>query len=281
MLRNRMLLAIVAGLSLCLAGSPALALTIGVSFVDNTTDNDSGANEQANSSAALSGSSPVVLANTIGATGSVSTRAAGFTASQEQDGGITQSIDYAVTYTVTAPASVVYDITFSPEFHARLTNADQGDVPGDSSSVSVLSAALSQNASSISDSLDLSGGTNTSPGTANVDSTATQNLTGLSGNNTFVLTYTGSVHTQSFDAVLCSGTTYNSVLWGMDGPFGPACSGSADNWDDYTVAAALDADGLFTPAAVTITAVPEPGTLLLVGAGLLGLAMTGRRPSQA
>jgi hypothetical protein len=122
-------------------------------------------------------------------------------------------------------------------------------------------------------------GTRSTAGTTNVDVTKSQTITGLTGTNTFELRYTGAAFgsADSSAGAFCNDNTANAALWGMDGTLsGYSCSALNPN-DNYGTTAERDADGFFVPATVTITTVPEPGTLLLLGAGLIGLAAQGRK----
>lgn len=277
MMRKNTLLLAATGLALALASGPASALTMTVTRTNSTTDNDNSANEDADTSGSVTGS-PVVLADVVSATGSATTRGAGYAESFDQNAGIVQTVDYTGTFAVTASANVTYSITFNNALHGLLKIADElADESGDVASISTMAAVLKQDAVTIGDVLDLSGGSRSTAGSTNVDDTAAQTITGLTGSHTFTVRYTGSVTATSVGATLCANQTEAAALWGANGAFGAYCNAPAD-WDEYGSTAARDADGIFLGATVVITSVvPEPGTALLLGAGLLGLAVQGRK----
>jgi len=287
MTRNRLLLAMVAGISLCLAGGSATALTIDPSGTTDTTSDD-GPTAGASAGSTVDGGSigSDTIADLVGEIASVTPRVRGHAADVDSQ-GIVQTIDVSFVYEITAPNDVVYDITFSPEFHGILKIADNlADESGDGASFQALKAEL--NGSFIAD-LDLGSFTSrTTDGFTTADFVATgHTISGASGNNTFTLDYSVNLADNPilFEA-LSAGETGNvnfgdctqaGAMWGQDSPLSPSsCSGSAD-FLDYNSAANRAADGLFGAATVEITAVPEPGTLLLVGSGLAGLAVVGRR----
>lgn len=268
---------------LALSGGPAQALSITLTrSTAATSDNDNHGDEDAGVSSSTLTSDPVSVADTLGSSGTISARFAGHAESASQNGaGLTQSIDVSVSFTVTPGVlGQVYSIAFAPEFHGLLSLDDgNADESGDSASFSVLSAVLTMDGNPVSNTLHLGTGTTTrtTNGTTNVDRTASQTITGLTGIHTFELRYTGTATAISQDGIGCDNNTAAAALWGMSGTLGGYLCSQLDGNDNYATTAARDADGLFTPATVTITTVPEPGAMLLLGSGLFGLGIAGRR----
>jgi hypothetical protein len=96
-------------------------------------------------------------------------------------------------------------------------------------------------------------------------------LTGLSGTTTlnFVVDWTsGADNTQNDEA---------AVLLGLNEAGGPVGGVSAGEYGALSPARVAADDGHFITVSATVTAIPEPGTLVLLGMGLAGLAAHRRR----
>ncbi len=232
------------------------ALTVGRSYSNGTSDNDNSTLEDASRSTSGIGSSSGVV-DTVGATSS----ALGYRFTGQVAGGnggdIVQTINVSVIWTVTAEIWEEYSIGFTPEFHAYMNIEDGGlfQEDGDGIWFSTLQATLKVNGSAVGDSLNMSGGSRTTKGSSTLNRTDSQTLSGYTGNNTFELIYTGTVTATSKAGVL-GNDTYVYGSWGNAG----ILSGT---FDDYS----SSADGMFVDATVTLNAVPEPASALMVLAG--------------
>ncbi|MBL7016338.1 MAG: PEP-CTERM sorting domain-containing protein [Kiritimatiellales bacterium] len=249
--------------------SSALLVTRGYS--NTTTDNDNDTKEDASSSTASIGASSSTLSSEGSSSGNMGYRFVG-QAAAHGTGYLTQSINVTATWTVAAEDWEEYSVNFSPSLAALLNIYDWStDETDDQSVFPSLSSTLRVNGSVVSDTLDgLTGYTRTTDGSYNLNRSDSQTLSGYTGNNTFSLQLTGTVVVDAHaDGGLFDNPTGNAVLWGQNGTLNFA---DDPNFDNYSTTAALDADGLFVDANITLDAVPEPASalMLVVGAGLIG-----------
>jgi hypothetical protein len=257
------------------------ALVINTSSSNSTSDNDSTTNGDAGRGRSTIGSTGATV-DTVGNNAELGYRFTGYNAgrgvdnSGQQAEGIVQDVDVTVTWSIVAESWEEYSFKLNPEFHAFLNILDEGlfQESGDIVSVSGFSAVLKRNGGTVGNTLDLSGGStgdrNATP--LNVDDTASQLFSGLSGNNTFELRYTATITATWKLAGAQDNRTANAVLWGQNGTMGG--DSFANNFDEYSISSEDPSeDGLFVPATVTLNAVPEPASvlMLLFGGGVIAL----------
>lgn len=256
------------------------ALTVSTSYINSTSDDDNTDNGAAgNGQATIGGTSTSVDA--VGNSSDLGYRFTGYNAGRgvwnftQQAESIVQSVNITVTWDIYAESWETYSFTLNPELHAFLNILDDNNSEsGDIASVSTFSAVLKKNGSTILNSLDLSGASISTVGSSNVNDTATQVFTGLTGDNTFSITYTGTVTATWKIAGIQDNRTADAVLWGQNGTM--AGDSFPSNFDEYGTSTDRLADGLFVPATVTLDAIPEPASLLLIGAGAVFLRLLRR-----
>jgi hypothetical protein len=275
---RRMLLLPMAG-ALLLAGS-AQALTIstaiatgGTNSADNKVDTltDYRENRSSTSLPDSGGTTPDLVGNSVNAQG----RYAAMTAA---DSGIftnltrTATHNYSITFTITAPVWTTYDVTINTARIGALTRVDEGSASGNAT-ISALTGTLNAVANG---SLGLTqvtlGNGNSAANTPFNQTTPTITLTGLTGNNVITLAFNWTSTTTSSSGL--TGGDETAVRLGM-----AKTTGTGTTAPDYPGVGArvIGNDGHFAGINATITAVPEPGTLLLIGSGIAGLAVYGRR----
>lgn len=285
-MKTEMLL--IPAIGLLLAAGPAGALSISTSIGTtgantanflNDTLTDNRENRSSTSVLDAGGAAADVVGNNVNA----GTR---YAAMVTADGGIattpsrTATSAYQITFTITALPSVIYDVTVDTSRIGAITRVDDG-TGGGNGNIGALSGTI--NAAS-APGLGL-GSVNLSQGTGDANtpfnqSTPTITLAGLSGNQVITLAFQWSATaTSTCSGFLCGTTGSDEVAVRL----GIAGTGSDNHADDYPGVGArtIAGDGHFVNINAVITAVPEPGTLLMLGAGLAGLGFHDRRHRKA
>lgn len=204
---------------------------------------------------------------------------------------------YQVSFSVNAPAYVTYSIEIDTNILGGLTHVnDQGPVLSIPTNGAASTVSISNVTGGIAGgplgvgSLNLASATNSNlnPGPAqgaalqtNVSASSSYLISGLVGGNAYTLTFNWS----------STATSPNSGLLGTDQDEGSARFGLSNTIagftgmtaDDYAGPAGVERtqlnDGHFVNITATVTAVPEPSTFALAGAGLIagGFAAWRRR----
>ena len=258
------LTAFIAGFILTFASAAHGAVMVVVTTDDSGTTTVSNANSEGRSDSAAIGSASTSY-TTLGAGGTIGQRLRGSVSGQD-GAGYSQTIDFTTTWTFTADAGFVYDVTLTPEFHGALKIGDNlAGETGDNAIFSDFTASLEQNSTPVANTLDLTGGSRFTDGFNTVDDTATQSFLGLTGDNTFTLQYTGTISVASnFGTFVGGDSTVSNARWGMDGTLNGTGTPFNASAFDYDNAGPRDADGFFVDADVTVTAVPEPSSAALL-----------------
>ena len=273
--RSKLFFTTFLGLALGLAAAPsARALSISAPAIALTAANTAGvlttagANrvQIASAVSVLSAPSGAALA-AVGSSDSFETRFASLLALDREAGGGSTTRDATASYTITfsvdnpTGASFLLEIDTSRFGTIALVDDSTGDATATLGAVTGLVNAVADPALGLVGLAPLSSAATTSAAVAQTGSTWTLASSAV-GTQVFTLEFT-------WEASVTSSRNEAAVRLGMPGGLG---STTADD-----TPGPLSADGHFVN--VTLTNVPEPGTLLLVGSGLLGLSRVRRSDS--
>lgn len=273
--RSKLFYTTLLGLAVGLAAGPsARALSISAPTIALTAANTAdvlttaGANRVhiASAVSVLSAPSGAALA-TVGSTDSFETRYAALLALDREAGGGSNTrsatASYTITFSVDNPtgASFLLEIDTSRFGTIALVDDSTGNASATLGGVTALLNAVADPALGLVGLAPLSSATTTSVAVAQTGSTWTLASSAV-GTQVFTLDFT-------WDASVTSSRDEAAVRLGMPGGLGTTTA------DDTP--GPLSADGHFVQ--VTLTNVPEPSTLLLLGSGVLALSLQRRRAS--
>ena len=241
---------------------------------DGKTDTLTNYNENRSSTTILdSGGS---AADTIGSSVNAATRYAAITVA---DAGIYTTASrnathsYTISFTVSAGAGIGYDVKIDTSRLGALTRVDDGSV-GASASIGGVVGTLNAvtNASLALSAVSLPSG-NSAANTPFSQTSSTLTIFGLTGTHVITLGFSWSSSVSSSSGL--TGGDEVAVRLGMTGTGGGTPGTTADDYPGVGGRTQAN-DGHFVNVTAIVT-VPEPGTAFLIGTGLAGLALRGRR----